>query len=273
MLTALPVWQAAMHAQNTFVSLLILTTTATFWRSKKPLAAGLTAGLLLFKPQLAVVLAVVLVASQGRRALLGFAITAAALLAVTVGFLPGSLAEYFHQLPINLRAIQILPNYTWHRHVTFLAWWRILLQGHTGALPTDATRWLAMFCVAGVGVAMLPALRRREKNTDRLIAAAIVAAPMLMPYYMDYDLSLLAVAAVLCAADALRNGLDRSVCVAWTAFYAVMELNPPIAGATRLIPDVPLLAILSIVLIRKARQPVAAIALPPHNDQTLAIAA
>jgi hypothetical protein len=276
MLPALPVWQAALHAQNTFFSLLVLTTTVTLWRKQYPLAAGLVGGLLLFKPQLGVILAVVLVATQGRRAFAGLAITAAALLLITVTALPGSLGAYLHDLPINLRAIQELPNYTWQRHVTFLAWWRILLQGHTGALPQEPARWLSFICTAAVGAAFLLILLRTRKDAqrrDRLIAAAIATSPLLMPYYMDYDLTLLAVAAVLCACDALHHRIDRTVCFAWIAFYLIVEVNPPIAGSTRIIPAVPALIILSTVLLRKARQPMTAVDSPASRIDSFAMAA
>jgi hypothetical protein len=274
--TFIPAWQAALHAQNTFFSLLILTGTVTLWRKQKPLAAGLVAGLLLFKPQLGVVVAVVLAISLGRRAMTGTAITAAALLLISVIELPGALGGYVHQLPLNLRAIQELPNYTWHRHVTFLAAWRMLLQGHTGALPNFLARSLALCCMAATGICLARTIWRERNNpasTDRLIAAAITASPLLMPYYMDYDICLLAVAAVLCAADAIRNGVDRTVLVSWVGFYCVMELNPSIAGSTRLIPAVPALVVLSLVLIRKASRPISASNATPQFIEQFALAA
>jgi hypothetical protein len=117
---------------------------------------------------------------------------------------------------------------------------------------------------------MLWRARNDHTRTDRLIAATITATPLLMPYYMDYDLTLLSVAAVLCAADAIRNGIDRSVLAAWVAFYALTEFNPQISGATRVIPDVLGLLLLSSVLIQKASRSIAAaefesIVLPQHR--------
>jgi hypothetical protein len=274
--TFLPAWQAALHAQNTFFSLMILAATVTLWRREKPLAAGLIAGLLLFKPQLGAVVAVVLAASLGRRAIAGTIVTAAVLLLAGMIELPGALGAYLHQMPANLRAIQVLANYTWHRHVTFLAAFRMLLQGHAGALPNLAARWLAFGCMIGLGALLARTIRRERNNSparDRLIAAAIAAGPLLMPYYMDYDLTLLAVAAVICAADAMRNGIDRAVGAAWIVFYCAAELNPLIAGATRIIPAVPALTILAVVLIRKASQPAAAQIQQPESIQQLALAA
>jgi len=252
MFTSLPFWQAAIHAQNTFFSLLVLAITVTFWRSSRPFLAGLTAGLLLFKPQIGAIIAIVLIASQGRRAALGFGVTAAALLLITLIVLPGALGDYLSRLPANLRAIQILPNYTWHRHVTFLAWWRILLQGHVGALPTILTQILAYCCNLFVTIAQAITVWRNRNDPSRadlLIAATIVSMPLLMPYYMDYDLCLLSVAAVLCIGK-----FDRNVFRSWATVYCASEVNAGIAGATRVIPIVPLLTVLSLVLIVRANR-------------------
>jgi alpha-1,2-mannosyltransferase len=258
--TALPVWQAALHAQNTFFSLLVLALTVTFWRKDRPLIAGLVCGILFFKPQLGAVIAAGLVFTLGWQAAVGLAITAIALLATNLIALPGTMTDYLTRLPINLHAIQVLPNYMWHRHVTFLAWWRMFLQGHTGAVPTPFAKTLALLCMAAVGALLAKTLwqfRNDPSRRDRLIAATIVSMPLLMPYYMDYDLTLLAVAAVLCAADAIRNGFDRLTFSLWVAFYISVEMNPQIAGATRIIPALPVLTALAIVLIFKVQRPLA----------------
>ncbi len=60
------------HAQNTCASLLLVTLTVTAWRSGRGFLAGLVAGLLFYKPQLAAVLALALVASLGWRSGLGW---------------------------------------------------------------------------------------------------------------------------------------------------------------------------------------------------------
>jgi hypothetical protein len=257
--TALPAWQAAIHAQNTFFSLLVLAGAVALWRSQKPFAAALVGGLLLFKPQLGAVLAAVLIGTQGRRALAGVAVSAMALLLVTLLATPGSMADYLHRMPRNLAAIQVLPNYTWNRHVTFLAFWRMLLQGHVGAVPSALARTLSLCCMAVIAGGMVMAVvayRRDRRRTDRLIAATIVSIPLLMPYYMDYDMTLLSVAAVLCAVDAIRYGYDRSVLLAWVALYIAMEFNAAISGSTSVIPAVPFLAMLSIRLLSRVREPI-----------------
>jgi hypothetical protein len=256
---ALPAWQAMVHAQNTFVSLAILSAAVFAARSQKPFIAGLIAGLLFYKPQLAAILAAVLVVIHGRRALAGLSLTSALLLLITVFTLHGALTDYLQRMPANLRAIQILPTYTWQRHITFLAWWRLLLQGRAGALPNLPARILAALCMSAVAGALAIAVwrgRRDPPRADRILAAAIAAMPLTMPYFMDYDLTLLSVAAVLCAADAIRHGGDRAILFAWIGLYIAMELNPTITSLTPIIPAVPALTVLSILLIRKAMQPI-----------------
>jgi alpha-1,2-mannosyltransferase len=258
---ALPVWQAAIHAQNTFFSLFVLALTANFWRSGRALAAGLSAGLLLFKPQIGAVVAVALIVSQGRRALVGLSITGAALALVSALTMPGAMVEYLTKLSGSLRAVQMVSTYPWHRHVTFLAWWRMLIQGHTGGLPTAMVKVLSELCALLVAVTLAAAtwkIRAERRRVDRLIAATLVAMPLLMPYYLDYDLTLLAVAAVLCAADAMANGVDRPILVAWVILYVAAEANAMVAGASRFIPVVPALAVLATILISRVNDTIAA---------------
>ena len=281
MFCSVPVWQAAVHAQNTFFSLLVLAGTVTLWRKQRPLAAGVVAGLLSFKPQLGVVIAIALIAMQGWRAFVGVSITALSLGVITLIAMPNAFSDYIHRMPLNLQAIQSLPNYMWHRHITFLAAARMMLQGHVGALASPAARLLSIFLMLIVAAGLAWAIvsfRKDALRTDRLIAATIVTMPLLMPYYMDYDITLLSVAAVLCAVDAIRFGYDRSVLLAWIALYIAMELNPTIAGGTNFIPAVLSLALLSMRLIFRALEPMAQIAAEPRvttreQPKPLAIAA
>ena len=73
--------------------------------------------------------------------------------------------------------------------------------------------------------------------------------PLLMPYYMEYDLLLLAVPAVLLAAELCRQGIrsesDRWLVCAWVVLFLGVSVNPVVAGATRLNLTVPILAIVA----------------------------
>src|SRR5258707_9199072 len=71
----LPFWQALCHQQNTFISLLLLTAATACWRNGRGFSAGVFAGLLFFKPQLAAIFALALIIGLGWRAVAGLALT------------------------------------------------------------------------------------------------------------------------------------------------------------------------------------------------------
>ena len=101
---------------------------------------------------------------------------------------------------------------------------------------------------------------------DRLIAATIASTPLLMPFYFDYDLLLLAVPAALLSAElsgrtigATLNKPDRWLIGTWTMMFLWMMINPGMGGLTRVNGTVILLTGVSVLLIRRAnRRPLAA---------------
>jgi hypothetical protein len=254
-IVSMPCCQAMGHQQNTFLSLLLLSAAVTCWRSGLPLAAGVWAGLLFYKPQLALVVSLVLVADAGRRAALGLGVTGLVTLLVTLAYTPGAIEAYVHKLPVNLDWIQNQLPYNWGRQVTFLSFWRLLLQGRQPGPHWILTRVLwgasALAIAAALTVAFFRA--RRAGNRDRLIGAAVASTPLLLPYFMDYDLLLLAVPAVLFASDVIRRGTmtraDTWLLRAWVALYLWAYLNPGLSGLLHVSLTVPLLAAVAGLLI------------------------
>jgi hypothetical protein len=240
------------HGQNSCMSLLLLTVTVLQWRKGRPLIAGLAGGLLFYKPQLAIVIAVMMVLDLGWRAALGYAITGLPLFTLNLLILPGTLLSFLHQLPLNLHLIQSQPGYPWERHVTFAAFWRLLLD--------QPAQPLSMLCVCTLGIALAATilnLRIRARlgplTRDRLIAATILATPLLMPFYFDYDLLLLAIPAVLLANEIARGSQMDAVLVAtWSILYVWLMVNPDVAEHFHINLAVPLLAMLTALLLRRA---------------------
>jgi hypothetical protein len=253
---------AVSHAQNTCTSLLLLTITVCLWRSSRAMLAGLVGGLMFYKPQVAAVLAIVLVLDLGWRALIGYAITGVSLLTANLILLPGTLGDYLHRLPANVHSFQTGTLYPWEQHVTLKAFWRLLLQGHSlgdaNHLVTLLTASTALIIGGWLMIAAIRTGRSVEKiaseldleNTrrrDRLIAATIVAAPLLMPFYFDYDLLLLFVPAVLFASDLAVDRersmtlSDRWTIVAWCGLYVWQMANSEVGGKTSVNLSVPIL--------------------------------
>jgi hypothetical protein len=267
LLTSMPLIQALTHGQNTMVSLLLLAVVVTFWRTRRAFLAGLAAGLLLYKPQLGALVAVAVVITLGRRAACGLAITSLTLLATTLLTLPGTIADYFARMPANLRQFQVENIYLWDRHVTLRAFWRLLLQGRdAGAMSTFATGcWvLSAGAVAALLARALWKYRPRNlpQNLDAIIAAVIATMPLLMPFYFDYDLLLISVAAVLYTASRLRDteaSSERALTRTWIALYLWLMINSTVARYTRVDGTVLILCALATLLARRAaRAPIAA---------------
>ncbi len=290
-----PFIHALSHAQNTCTSLLIVTVAVLFWRKQQAVAAGLVTGLMFYKPQLAAVLSAMLVLSLGWRTLIGLSITGAMLLAATLA-LPGSLHDFLHQMPRNVHYVQCDVPYLWDRHVTFKAFWRLLLQGSAAGEPWRIVSALSAICSGSVAVALLWTGMRVKKlsqtpgespadyatRRDRLIAATIAATPLVMPFYFDYDQLLLAIPAVLLAADVIRRDrgnrlprIDAWLLRIWPLQYAWLMINPDVAAATRTNIGVLLLTAVAGLLIARTTQQTKVIAVNrddrlPNNTARMA---
>ena len=260
---SMPVLQALSHGQNTMTSLLLLTATVTFWRSNRPLLAGLICGLLFYKPQLGAIVAVAIVLTLGWRALAGLAITGTILFLITITTMPGALTLFLHQLPANVRFMQIDHPYVWERHATIKAFWRLMFQGRGAGEPIVAVTVLTVAMCGLLGVGLLRCfLRDNAVSRDRVIAATIATMPLLMPFYFDYDLMLLAIPAVLFANEFV-NGWhgrdahptsrlpDRWLTRAWITLFLWIFINPGLAGKTHVNLTVPLLTAVATLLIRR----------------------
>ena len=261
-LTSTPFIMSIGHGQNTCLSLLILSGAVALWRGQRLFTAGLVAGLLFYKPQLGAVVACVMVACCGWRALAGLATTGLALLLTTLLTLPGTIHAFLATMPGNLAFMQVDRPYLWDRHVTLKAFWRLLVQGYApGEMSTPATLLYLTTAalLAAAVVTCLWKLRRRDDardSRDGIISVTVLSMPLLMPFYFDYDLLLLAVPATLAAREAIaRGGAGRAEILAWLALYAWLVVNPHVATITRVNGTVILLAAVTAITMARAMKP------------------
>ncbi|MGC4032617.1 MAG: glycosyltransferase family 87 protein [Tepidisphaeraceae bacterium] len=275
LLLSMPFVQAISHGQNTPGSLLLLSLVTYFWRNKRALLAGAFCGLLMYKPQLSALVAVVLIGSLGFRALVGLTLVGSGLVLLTQLTMPGLLVHYLHQMPLNLRYMQIDHPYIWERHATLAGFWRLLLQGREAGEMWLSTRLLTVGSVVTVGGLLGWAIwsHRRvdgQENCfshmtqrtwrDRLIAATVCCAPLVMPFYFDYDLLLLAVPAVLLSAETLVRPIDpkpadKLLVGCWFMLYGWMLFNPGLANVTHVNGTVILLTLTAVAMTRRATRP------------------
>jgi hypothetical protein len=254
---SMPFWQAMYAQQNTFVSLMLLCLVSRSWIAGRGFRAGVFAGLMLFKPQLAVVIAAVLGISMGAEAIVGFGVVAIGLLAITAWALPGTLTAYLHQLPPTIHWLQMELPYNWGRQTTLQGFWRLMIQGHAAGPTALSARILAWAGTAAFGIPLaIAAWRTRGEDVRarrRLIAAAIVATPLIAPYYLDYDLLLLAAAMALTVGRKLPQSgglMEKAVMAAWIGVAVALYLNPFIAGDGRCNVAVIAITALAGLLIR-----------------------
>jgi hypothetical protein len=225
-------------------------------------------GFLFYKPQLGAAVAIVLVLHLGWRAMAGVAITSIVLLALTVMSMPGLIEVYLTKMPGNLVWMQETNSYLWERHVTLKAFWRLLFQGHAMGPTSIVVKILWMLSLAGLIAALASAMYQNIKwsrhhregspfAAGRLISATIVAMPLLMPFYFDYDLLLLSIAIVLFAAEivAQRREMqdeDRWLVRAWVVLFVVMFFNASVSGMIRVHLAVIPLTVVALMHIRRA---------------------
>jgi hypothetical protein len=105
-----------------------------------------------------------------------------------------------------------------------------------------------------------PGVPREEiqvTRASRLIAATLVAMPLLMPFYFDYDLLLLSVAAVLFAGEIVAQQRelsddDRWLVRAWVVLFVIMFFNASVSGMIRVHLAVIALSVVALLHIRRA---------------------
>jgi hypothetical protein len=274
-----PAFLAVTHGQNTFGSLLLLTLAVLAWRARRAVLVGLALGLLSYKPQLAAVVGLVALVDLGWKVAAGAALAGGSLVLAAALAMPGILETYAEAMPRLLRFMQVEHVYLWERHATLKAFWRLLLQGKAAGETSFLVNALMAASAGALAVALLvAALRCRNTfvtaRRDRLIAATVATMPLVMPFYFDYDLLLLAIPAVLFAAEASRGSAalrdstelaevcgvaqrsrgipERLIVPAFCVLYAWLVVNPDVAERTRVNGAVPLLAVLAGLLVARA---------------------
>lgn len=186
------------HGHNGFLTGLLLGG-GLLLLDRRPFAAGLLLGCLLYKPQFALLIPPLLLVTGNWRAISGAICSAALLIALTLALWGWPVWQAFiDSLPLT-RAVVIEAGQTgWHKIMSPFAalrsWGAVLplayaVQGAVSAAAVSATLWAAF--------RSRPAVRN---------AAACAAAILSTPYVLDYDLVLLGVGSAFLYADSRENG-------------------------------------------------------------------
>jgi hypothetical protein len=215
------------HGQNAFLSASLLAGGLAIL-DRKPWLAGLLLGCLVYKPQFAVLLPVVLLAAGNRRAFFGAAISSLGLVAVTLAIWGWPVWAAFHDSLVITRTIVIETGHTgWEKIVTTFATARAL--GAPIPLAYGFQAASTALAIAGAAIAA------RWASSAVRGAAVCGAALLSTPYALDYDLVILGGALCFLVADAReRNWLRHEKSILALA-YVVPLFGRQIASLT-LIP-------------------------------------
>jgi alpha-1,2-mannosyltransferase len=216
-----PIFATISFGQNCMISLLILSLTYILWRRQRTFFAGMTASLILFKPQLIIGIAILWLVRWRKdwRALLGLLVGSGILGSLMFIFLPAATKDYV-QLAINF-----LPNMIYrdqfplyHLHA-LRGFWILLSPG----LDKYAEIFSLLISLIGLGFF----IRFVTINCNRpavCYAAAIALTIFITPHAMIYDWTLLLIPAILLwqAIPQLKNY--------WKAVFSVIWLTTLLSG-------------------------------------------
>jgi hypothetical protein len=148
----------------------------------RPIIAGILFGLLLYKPHLAILIPVALVAGRQWTTLLSAAITVAALAALSVFVFGVEIwADYFRNATLLRGTILEDGTGVWHRMVSVFVFARRLGAGVEFAY--------AIQIVAGLSAAVVVALAWfRDKPAPLRYSLLVIGSWLATPYLQDYDL-------------------------------------------------------------------------------------
>jgi len=233
------------HGQNGFL------TTALFAAGlavldERPIIAGISFGLLCYKPQFALVIPLVLAATGRWRVFGAGTITVVILSAmVTVLFGYDIWPAFVQSLHFSRTVVLEQGNTGFHKIQSVFAWVRMW----GGSIS------LAYFVQAAVALSVIAALIRIWRdNLDEAYkkAALCLAALLTTPYLLDYDLMLLAPAIALVAARGKARGFADFEILSLVLLWCVPVVARNFAHATLIPLTVPTM-IFSLLLIWRRR--------------------
>jgi alpha-1,2-mannosyltransferase len=212
--------------------------------TKEPIRAGVMFGLLTFKPQIGLLVPLVLIATRRWRAFAAAAFTAIGFAAISLlMFGTRTWAAFFHALPVMTH--QLLDGRIGFGKIqSVFAGARLLGFGPS---PAYAVQTIAVLISGTIVVSIWLSHR---VPFDIKAAALVAATPLVSPYVMDYDLVLLA----LPIAWVVRDGLQRGF-LSWEKPVLFMTWMLPLfarwLALTESIPIAPLVTTILLACIAR----------------------
>jgi hypothetical protein len=187
-----------MHGHNGFLTALLLGGGLTLLE-RKPFVAGLLLGCLVYKPQFALVLPLLLVALWNWRAIAGAAFSSLALIAITLAIWGWPVWQAFFESFALTQTIVIEQGRTgWEKIMSPFS----AVRSWGGSIET-AYMVQAFFTIAAIATTLWLARKARPDLRNAAVAAAVLIST---PYVLDYDFVVLLAGLAFLWRDAQQHG-------------------------------------------------------------------
>jgi hypothetical protein len=204
---------------------MFFTATYALLRGGWPFAAGIVFGLVAFKPQLALVIAVVMLAKRQWRFVLGGATTGIVLLIVSLATSWQACEDYV-QFALGTGSYLQTPGYELAKAHNWRGFFTLLLNG-------QAPTWTVSIATLGASAATLYLAWRLlagpiDAASDKFpwqFSGLMIATVLVSPHLLTYDLTVLLFPVFLLATGPVR--MTRAAAV----MYAACAVSAPLAGA------------------------------------------
>lgn len=196
------------HGQNALLTTAILGA-AALSLDRRPVVAGMLLGLLAFKPHLAVVAPLMLLAAGHWRAFAASAFTACALALLSLGIFGLDAWKAFIASAPAAKAVLDDKMMAAEKLQSVFGAVRVLGGGAALAYVTQAA-------VALPVLGALLVVARKSLSGEAIGALVATAAALTSPYFLDYDLALLAIPLAWATAQGVKNGFlpwEKSILV------------------------------------------------------------
>lgn len=205
------------HGQNAFLTASLLGA-GMLLLDRKPWVAGMLLGALVYKPQFAVLIPILILARGNWRAFIAAGLTVTALCLLTLAIWGWPVWQAFRDsLPLTQHIIIEAGATGWEKiQSPFSA-----IRQWGGAIPFA---YAVQGIVTAIAIAAA-ALATRRGSMEVRGAAALSAALLCTPYVLDYDFVLLGVAIAFLAADMKRRGA-----LAWEPTWLAYAWLAPLFG-------------------------------------------
>jgi alpha-1,2-mannosyltransferase len=233
------------HGQNGFLTAALLGW-ALVLLDRRPLVAGMLTGLLVCKPQLALIIPIALAAGGYWRSFAAAAATVAlSTLAITLAFGPQVWPAFLASTDFTRTVVLEQGNTGWYKIQSAFSWARMW-----GA-PIPLAYVIQGIGTVGLGVA-IASLWRSPTPQPLKAAALCLAAILATPYAFDYDMMVLAPAIAFFAADGFERGFGPWEKTALAALWLTPLVARSVAQLTLIPIGVPVMLVVFFLLLHRS---------------------